>query len=200
MKIKLKLILLLLIATSIYAKDIRFCWITDTHIGYKNADEELSAIVNSINKIDSIDFVVATGDITEKGTNKELETAKNILDKLTVPLLIIPGNHDTKWSESGGSKFIELWGNDRSEYKIDNSIFVGLNSGIPWRGGGGHLKPDDLLWLDDILSKTDSTTEVYFFVHHSFNDEIDNWFKASNILCDYNIKAVMHGHGHENKF
>ncbi|MBL1214847.1 MAG: PQQ-binding-like beta-propeller repeat protein [Ignavibacteriae bacterium] len=199
MKIKLLTLLLLIFASSLFAKNIKFAWITDTHIGYKNADKNLELIVAAINKIDSIDFIAATGDITEKGMTGELESAKGILDKLTKPLYVLPGNHDTKWSESGGAKFIELWNDDKFSFTIDNSLFIGLNSAIPWRGGGGHLQPDDLIWLKDELAKSDSGTDVYFFVHHPLNEEIDNWYKASNILRNYNIKLILHGHGHENK-
>ena len=162
MKIKLLTLLLLIFTSSLLAKNVKFAWLTDTHIGYKNTDKGLESIVSSINKTDSIDFVVATGDITEKGTSKELETAKSILDKLNKPLYILPGNHDTKWSETGGAKFIEFWGDDKFVFQFDNSLFIGLNSGIPWRGGGGHIQPDDLIWLEEKLAKSDSGTHVYF--------------------------------------
>ncbi len=199
MKSKLLTLLLLIFVSTLYAKETKFCWITDTHIGYKNADNELESIVNSINDLEDVQFVVATGDITETGKNSELVSAKIILDKLNKPYYIIPGNHDTKWSESGCTKFIELWNDDKFSFIQDSTIFIGLNSSIPWRGGGGHIAPEDLLWLKDELSKADSGTDVYFFVHHPLNEEIDNWFKVTNILRDYNIKAVLHGHGHENK-
>ncbi len=199
MKSKLLTLLLLIFVSTLYAKGTKFCWITDTHIGYKNADNELESIVNSINDLEDVQFVVATGDITETGKNIEIETAKNILDKLNKPYYIIPGNHDTKWSESGCTKFIELWNDDKFSFIQDSTLFIGLNSGIPWRGGGGHIAPEHLLWLKDELSKSESGTDVYFFVHHPLNEEIDNWFKVTNILRDYNIKAVLHGHGHENK-
>ena len=199
MKSKLLTLLLLIFVSTLYAKGTKFCWITDTHIGYKNADNELESIVNSINDLEDVQFVVATGDITETGKNIELETAKNILDKLNKPYYIIPGNHDAKWSESGCTKFIELWNDDKFSFIQDSTLFIGLNSSIPWRGGGGHIAPEDLLWLKDELSKADSGTDVYFFVHHPLNEEIDNWFKVTNILRNYNIKAILHGHGHDNK-
>ena len=176
MKSKLLTLILLIFVSTFSAKETKFGWITDTHIGYKNADTELESIVKSINDLDEIQFVVVTGDVTETGKNSEFETAKEILDKLNKPYYIIPGNHDTKWSESGCTKFTELWNDDKFSFiekslpeKEAGALFIGLNSGMPWRGGGGHLAPEDLIWLEDELSKADSGTDVYFFVHHPFH-------------------------------
>ena len=85
-------------------KPFRFAFISDTHIGSPNgsAEEDLRRTVVDINNMNDIAFVVITGDITELGTDEELKHAKQILDQLKVPWYIIPGNHDTGWSESGG--------------------------------------------------------------------------------------------------
>lgn len=181
------------------AQEYEFAWLTDIHIGYPEADTQLDSIVNLINYFEEIKFVIATGDIAEKGRDEELERAKEVLDQLNVPYYIIPGNHDTKWCESGGTKFIQLWRDDKFSFKHNNDLYIGLNSGIPWRGGGGHIKPDDLRWLENELSDLDSATHVYLAVHHPLNDDIDNWFEVTNRLQDVNVKAVLFGHGHTNK-
>ncbi len=187
------------ITLSLFAQSYKFAWITDTHIGFPDADIELDSVVQSINANKELLFVIASGDIAEKGSNEELETAKEILDRLTIPLHIIPGNHDTKWSESGCTKFDELWDDDRFYFEQGEDVFVGLNSGIPWKGGGGHFKPEDISWLDEQLEEIDSTKEIYFVSHHPLNDDIDNWFTVVNILHDKNVRVAMNGHGHDNK-
>src|SRR6185436_3120090 len=94
-------------------KPFRFAFLSDTHIGSPNgsAEEELRRSVRDINTMKDIAFVVLTGDITELGTDQELQAARKILDSLTVPYHIIPGNHDTGWSESGGNSFTTFFGN-----------------------------------------------------------------------------------------
>ena len=188
-------LLLLLFSTSIAQH--KFAWITDTHIGYDSADVELERIVGQINSFDDISFILATGDITEKSKNSEFDRAKEILDRLEKPLLIIPGNHDTKWSNSGGAKFSEIWEEDNFFYKKDSTIYIGMNSAIPLRGGGGHFKPEDIEWLKDELSRIDTSKEIIFASHHPMNSDIDNWFKVTNILRNYKIKALLYGHGHK---
>ncbi len=191
-----QLILLSFLLISSLTAQHKFAWLTDIHIGYDSADVDLEQIVKQINSFDDISFVLASGDITEKGRNSEFESAKEILDKLKKPLLIIPGNHDTKWSNSGGSKFIEIWDDDKFIYKKDSTVYIGINSAIPLRGGGGHFRPEDISWLSDELSRIDSSKEIVFVSHHPLEDDIDNWFKVSNLLRNHNIKAVLNGHNH----
>ncbi len=192
------LFFLLLAASSLFAQSYRFAWLTDVHIGYPEADTELDSVVQLVNSFDDIEFTIISGDIGEKGMNDQLQTAKSIFDKLEKPYYIVPGNHDTKWSESGCTKFSELFGDNKFIFEYNNDVFVGLNSGIPWRGGGGHLTPEDLKWLKTQLTKFDSSYEVYYVQHHPLTDETDNWYKLTNILRENNIKAMFHGHGHNN--
>ncbi len=195
----LPIILFLLINFFGNAQNYKYAWLSDIHIGAPQADFDLQNVVNNINERDSLAFVIATGDIAEKGRNEELETAKNILGELNIPYLIIPGNHDTKWSESGLTKFKDLWDDDKFSYEINGQKHIGLRSGIPWRGGGGHIDPEDLLWLQNELQNTSKDEEIYLYVHHPLDGDVDNWFKVINILRDYNVKGIFIGHGHSNK-
>lgn len=181
------------------AQQYKFAWITDIHIGSPNADTDLNSVVNNINTNSEIQFVIASGDITEKGKNSELVEAKFILDKLKIPYYIVPGNHDTKWSESGTTKFSQLWKDDKFVFEIFGTKFIGLNSGVPWRGGGGHFAPEDLVWLDSIVTNTIPNQEIFFVTHHQPDGEIDNWFLLTNILRKKNIQQIFVGHGHSNR-
>ena len=195
---KFVLFFLLLFSISTLSQE-KFAWITDTQIGFKGADADLKEVVGLINSLDEIKFVVATGNITEKGLNTELEDANSILGELKKPLYIISGNNDTKWSESGCTKFIELWDDDKFIHRSGNTIYIGLSSAIKMKGGGGHFTPEDLQWINDELSEIDSTNEIVFLTHHPLDDKIDNWYEATNLLKKQNIKAILHGHGNNNK-
>ena len=178
------------------AQQYKFAWITDCHIGAGNADNELDSVVTIINYMSEINFTIVSGDITEKGKNNELDKVKSILDKLKKPYYIIPGNHDTKWSESGTLKFLELWKDDKFYFEFNNTVFIGLNSGIIWRGGGGHFTPENISWLETKLNKIAKGKEIIFVTHHQLDNEIDNWYKVYNLLYDKDVKVVLCGHGH----
>lgn len=181
-----------------YSQNVRFAWITDPHIGSPNADKDLKNVVQSINQ-NKFDFTIATGDITEKGLNSELEETNDIFQNLERPLFIIPGNHDTKWSESGCRKFIESFGDNKFYFKYKNFVFIGLNTGIPLRGGGGHFEPQDLKWLDEKLSNLPDSTKIIFACHHQPDGEVDNWYEITNRLLKFDFAFIIVGHGHSNR-
>ncbi|MDP3685091.1 MAG: PQQ-binding-like beta-propeller repeat protein, partial [Ignavibacteria bacterium] len=112
---------------------------------------------------------------------------------------IVPGNHDTKWSESGGQVFSNLWKDDKFVIEYEKTVLIGLSSGISWRGGGGHFAPEDLHWFDSLLSTIPTEKEILFFAHHQLDKEVDNWFKVTNLLAKKNVKEIFVGHGHANR-
>jgi predicted phosphodiesterase len=199
MKIVLTILFSLIVLVSSICQNYKYAWISDIHIGAPRAENDLRLVVNDINRRNDIKFVMATGDIAEKGRNSELELAKQILDSLKISYYIIPGNHDTKWSESGCTKFVELWGNDKFQFDYQNVRHIGINSGIPWRGGGGHVSVESLQWLEEVLKQTSTTQEIIFYIHHPLDGDVDNWFDVTNLFAEHNIKAMFVGHGHANR-
>ena len=179
----------------------RFAFISDTHIGSPNgsAEEDLRRTVRDINGMSDIAFVVLTGDITELGTNEELQLAKQILDSLDVPWYIIPGNHDTGWSESGGVMFTTVFGYDKFSFEYNGIRFLGCASGPYLRMSDGHVPRDAVSWLDAELKKMDIQQPVIFLNHYPIDNGLDNWYEITDRLHQYNTWAILCGHGHANK-
>ena len=198
-KIFLTFCFLFLVSFFSFAQTFKFGWLSDLHIGAPKADEDLLNVIHDINKRSDLEFVIVTGDITEKGKNDELESAKKILENLKVKYYIIPGNHDTYWSESACTEFKDLWKDDKFEFDYKGIKFIGLCSGIPWMGSSGHISPEDLVWFDKTLAKTNSQQEIIYIQHHQLDSETDNWFEITNRLRSKNVSAILVGHGHQNK-
>jgi outer membrane protein assembly factor BamB/predicted phosphodiesterase len=182
-------------------KPFRFAFISDTHIGSPNgsAEEDLRRTVADINAMDNIDFVVLTGDITELGTNKELATAKRILDSLHVPYYIIPGNHDTGWSESGGLGFTQTFGNDKFYFKHNGVHFIGCASGPYVRMSDGHVPRHAVNWMKATLKKIGKNEPVIFLNHYPLDNGLDNWYEIIDMLKTKNTILALCGHGHNNR-
>jgi len=89
----------------VWAQPFQFALVTDTHVGGATGADDLRRTVEDINNLPAIDFVILSGDVTEFGSDEELRLAKQILDSLDKPLYIVPGNHDSNWSESGANSF-----------------------------------------------------------------------------------------------
>ena len=189
-----------LLNSTIYSQEFKFAWLSDTHVGGTTGAEDLVNSVRDINSFTDIDFVILSGDVTETGKTADLERTKNILDSLRKPYYIIPGNHDTKWSESGCTKFSQIFGSDRFVFDYNGIRFIGMHEGPIMRMGDGHFSPEDLRWLDSTLSKiTDLSKPIIFVTHYPVDNSIDNWFEVSDRLKKFNTKMILCGHGHANR-
>ncbi len=199
-RLLLSLFLTITISAFSQEKSFRFAFISDTHIGSPNgsAEEDLRRTVADINSMTDVAFVVLTGDITELGTNEELKLAKQILDSLRIPYYIIPGNHDTGWSESGGQGFITVFGYDKFRFEHNGIVFLGCASGPYVRMSDGHIPRDAINWLDTELKKINNTQPVIFLNHYPINNQLDNWYDALDLLKKKNTIAILNGHGHAN--
>src|SRR3954470_12998534 len=182
-------------------KEFRFAFISDTHIGSPDggAEEDLRRTVADINSLRDISFVVITGDITELGMTRELILAKRILDSLRIKYYIIPGNHDTGWSESGGLAFTETFGSDRFFFDFAGIHFIGCASGPYVRMSDGHVPRNAMNWMKDRLKKIPSTEPVIFLNHYPLDNGLDNWYEVIDLLKTKNTILALCGHGHNNR-
>lgn len=182
------------------AQPFRFAWLSDTHVGGLTGATDLGLSVRDLNALTDIDFVILSGDITEMGSDAQLELARAILDSLNKPYYIIPGNHDTKWSGSGCTKFPALWGSDRFSFEHKGYVFIGMHQGPIMKMGDGHFPPEDLRWLDARLKSRNLRARPLFFVtHYPLDPGIDNWYEITERLKKLNLQAVLVGHGHSNR-
>ncbi|MCF4100605.1 PQQ-binding-like beta-propeller repeat protein [Gillisia sp. M10.2A] len=181
------------------AQEFKFAFVSDTHIGTETAAEDLERTVVDINNQNDIEFVVLTGDITEMGTDIELAEAKKLLDKLDAPYYIVPGNHDTGWSESGGVSFIKEFGYDKFVFEHKGYKFIGCASGPYVRMSDGHIPRDAVVWLDEVLNQTPKDQPIVFVNHYPLDNSLDNWYEVIDRLKEYNTQFAICGHGHRNK-
>ncbi len=178
----------------------RFAWLSDTHVGSQTGQDDLLAAVNEINSITGLSFVVLSGDVTEYGSREQLMRAKEVLDGLRVPCHVIPGNHDTKWSESGATDFARIWGQDRFVFEHGGFRFLGLHQGPVMKMGDGHWAPQDVRWLEATLKNLPDTNQpIVFITHYPIDPAIANWYVVLDLLKRYNTQVVLCGHGHSNR-
>jgi len=174
------IVLLLTAAVHLQAqiKSFRFIHISDTHIGSPNgaAEEDLRRTVHDINQMNDVAFVILTGDITELGTDAQIAKAKQILDSLKVKYYIIPGNHDTGWSESGGVSFTRAFGYDKFQFDHNGIRFIGCASGPYVRMSDGHIPRNAIVWLDSLLAQTPKEQPIIFCNHYPIDNGLDNWY------------------------
>ena len=177
----------------------RFAWLSDTHVGSGTGEQDLRASVSDINSLTGLSFVVHSGDVTEYGSREQLRLAKDLLSGIKIPLHVIPGNHDTKWSESGATDFGRLWKEDRFVFEQNGYRFIGMHEGPLMKMGDGHWAPQDVRWLAETLQKLpDKNQPIVFVTHYPIDDQIANWYVVLDLLKKYNTQVILCGHGHAN--
>ena len=171
--------------------------LSDIHISPGNASEpKLREAVREINAA-PYDLVIMAGDLTNEGSDAELTNVKSILDSIAHPLYVIPGNHETTWSQSATKTFFDLWGNDRFVTEVDSLIIVAIGCGPYMKMGDGHIKTEDLSWLRATLDERMAPGKRVLSVnHYPLNADLDNMPQYAAVLQDYPVIGHVNGHYH----
>lgn len=179
---------------------IRFAVLTDLHIVPGNENDLIfPSVIKEIEKHHPF-TVFVTGDLTNQGNDAELENVYRCLKEFRVPVQVIPGNHETTWSESAGKKITELWGNDRFYIETPQVRYCGLSTGPFMRMSDGHVKAEDLHWLNNTLSNSGSKDKpIVFFCHYPMQDGLGNFPDLTNVLRQYPVELAFCGHEHRFK-
>ncbi|MDQ6472469.1 PQQ-binding-like beta-propeller repeat protein [Flavobacterium sp. LHD-80] len=196
-------ILLLFIVVSGFSQNaesgnIKFVQLTDLHVSVGNDNDFLlQNIVKEINNSD-FEFVVVTGDLTNRGADDELKQVHSILSKLNKPYYVVSGNHETNWSESAGLTYKKIFGEDRFVFSKGDYVFIGFPCGPYMKMGDGFVKHEDVLWLDKTLKENlkNSNKKVLNFAHYPLDNSVSNYKEVLSVLQKYPTVATFCGHGH----
>jgi 3',5'-cyclic AMP phosphodiesterase CpdA len=71
----------------------RIAHASDIHFGKISHDEVVPALVDEINA-GAFDVVVISGDLTQRAREREYRPAREMIDALEPPVIVVPGNHD----------------------------------------------------------------------------------------------------------
>ena len=200
MKIKSLAISALLLLTSLSGNAERITLLSDIHVNPGNHREQmLREVIDDINNNDT-ELVILSGDLTDEGSDEQLSNVKSILDNIKKPLFVLPGNHENNWSQSACKTFFDIWGNDRFVTETENLVIVGINCGPYMKMGDGHVKHEDLLWLDKTLSeRVKKGKKVISVCHYALNADLDSYREYVEILKKYPVVAHLNGHYHQYK-
>ena len=198
MKLKSSLTSLILLFSIFSVSATRIIIFADLHVLPGNeCEKNLRIAVDEVNNSDA-DMVIINGDLTNEGSDKELRNVKSILDLINKPQFVLPGNHETTWSQSATKTIFDLWGNDRFVTERDSLVIVGIACGPYMKMGDGHIKQEDLHWLDKTLAeRCTSGKRVISFNHYPLKKDLDNYDDYIRVLRKYPVIAHVNGHYHK---
>lgn len=143
--------------------------LSDPHIGAQwggpDTVERLTEAVDAVRKLpDRPDAVVVTGDIADNAAPEEYATARELLERIGVPVYPLSGNHD---DGAALRSAFDLPGeaNGLVQYAVDLGPLrlVVADTTLPGEDRG-ELDAARLAWLDETLAASDRPTVVA--LHH----------------------------------
>jgi len=148
--------------------------ITDTHVPAAgkliygvDARARLEACVDDINAHHpDADWCIVTGDLVNHGGEDEYENLRPVLDRLAVPLRVLPGNHDDRGAlrRHFPATPHDADGHVQSIIDTDEGRLVFIDTLDPGRSSG-ILCDRRLAWIRERLDES-ANAPVYLFLHH----------------------------------
>lgn len=141
-------------------------------IGGSDPGGNLALCVAQINARDPRpDIVLATGDLVNDGSPDSYAVLRRLLAPLTMPVYLIPGNHDDRdalRSAVPDHAYLPTDG-DVLQYVIDGHPLrlIGLDTVVP-REMGGLMDAQRLAWLDARLGEAPDRPTLVFMHHPPF--------------------------------
>jgi Icc protein len=190
--------------------------ITDLHVrprGWKcNRVVETNAMLaRAIAAIGALnpkpDIVLATGDLVDGGMLDEYRVLREELGKLTMPVYLIPGNHDRREGMREIFADAGYWpASGRLCYTIEDHPvrLIALDTAIPGRTEG-EVGAEQLAWLDARLGEAPAKPTIVFMHHPPFPTGIghmdsinclDGAAVGVVVACHKQVERVLCGHHH----
>jgi hypothetical protein len=177
---------------------LRFAVASDVHYGQPNTlfEQMTETVINQINLFHQqspLDFSVVNGDLIHN-EKAFLPLVKGKLDALKMPYYVTRGNHDMVTPEYWNS----VWGTPLNHDVVikGNGILLGDTSNEK----GVYLSPD-LSWLNKTLETHKDKKQIFIFLHIPQAKWTKNGISTPevfDIIKKYpNVKAVFHGHEHD---
>ncbi len=121
--------------------------ITDLHFGYSpDGEASVERIVDEVNRLKP-DLVVVTGDIAHGGQPDQYDRAQRVLEKLTMPFVCIPGNHDRR----GWGAYLARFGSPYRSVAFGRWTILGLDCAH----GRDEFTESQLLFIKRALDAAD---------------------------------------------
>jgi len=121
------------------------------------------------------DVVIITGDLVHSVKPAEYHRLKEILQQLTMPVYVVPGNHDSReLIKETFTKHSYLPQKGYLQYTVEDYPlrFIMLDTNVPGKGHG-ELDSVRLNWLDQQLGQQPDRPTLIFMHHPPFTTGID---------------------------
>lgn len=190
----------------------RILWLGNRR--YVHQANIVTQLLDNIKSCKEIQALLITGDQTNFGTTEEYQATAKWLEKLPLPAMVVPGNHDFM-APISQKKSLDLWqdwsGPDYPWVRlVDKVAIIGLNSSLPTLPftAYGRITPKQYRRLEILLKyyKEKKCCRVVM-IHHPprkgllpRRKSLLDTRKLAQCLARHGAELVIHGHSHNATF
>ena len=188
--------------------------ISDVHFGPKHLPR-LAEGVLALVEARRPGLVVISGDLTQRAKAEQFRAARAFvdrLDRLSVPSIAVPGNHDVPlwrvWERAFRpfAAYAKHFSPDLEPvFRDEELLVVGINSAFNWTRKDGRIRLKRLLAVRDLFAATPESVFKVVVVHHhlipppNFGSQrvLANSYEAIDLFSRAGVDLVLSGHQHQ---
>ena len=198
-----------------------FLHLTDIHLGqpgfedshlHSDTEETLNAVIDlALTVTPKPSFVIASGDLSNRGDASSYRELKRIMSRFDIPVLYALGNHDTRQGFYTGmlDRTSDLEAPFFHDCVIDGVHIITLDSSTP-NFIGGSIEREQFDWLAERLDAHSETPKL-IVSHHppalGEEPDLNHWRtivfphsqRLASMLKGRNVLGILSGHIHHDR-
>jgi len=187
----------------------RIVHLSDVHFGTEDP-LVVEQVVSAVNSLEP-NVVVVSGDLTQRARSHEFRAAREFLDRLPAPQIVIPGNHDIPVHNLYArfftplAKYTRFITDDLSPTFVDEELaIVGINTARSNVVKGGRINQEQIELVRSRLCPLDDAVLKIVVTHHPFELPADSYHSevvgraemAVEELAECGADLLLAGHLH----
>ena len=185
--------------------------ISDIHFGPPHVNEVSDGVLDLITRRQP-DHVIISGDLTQRAKPHQFQQARAFVDRMPVPSLTVPGNHDVPLYRVWERGFAPYAAYRRyfspelePEFEDEEMLIIGLNSAHGLTVKDGRLTRATLRRAARRLAQAPSSVYKLIVVHHQLVPPprydnlrvLENAHEALDLFSRHGVDMVLSGHLHQ---
>ena len=171
----------------------RIVHVSDLHFG-RTTGPILAALTRGVYEL-APDLVVISGDLTQRARSRQFQEARNFIDALKCPSIVVPGNHDVPLENLFDrffrpfAKYRKYISNDLSPtFRDEELAVVGINTARSFTRASGRINDGQIEMARQFFCSVDPHVVKILVTHHPF--DTPESLTDRNLLLGRSARAI----------